>query len=63
MPWLPMDGSATPIEGEKMPAQNKNTDLNFLKEMKERLKLAREGDETQFDFLAQMIDDWIAELE
>ena len=43
--------------------KNKSRDLEFLKEMKERLELARNGDETEFDFLAQMIDDWIAELD
>lgn len=43
--------------------KSKNRDLEFLKEMKERLERARNGDETEYDFLAQMIEDWIAELE
>lgn len=37
-------------------------DLEFLLEMKQRLEEARNGDPTQLDFVATMIDDWIDEL-
>ncbi len=47
-----------------MPKQNKaQRDLAFLTEMKERLEKGRNGDPTQLDYLAQMIDDWMVELE
>lgn len=39
-------------------------DLNFLKEMKEKLEQAIERkDATLFEFVLQMIQDWIDELE
>lgn len=43
--------------------KNKSRDLDFLREMQERLERARNGDETEFDFLEQMIADWIEELD
>ncbi|KAF1003915.1 MAG: hypothetical protein GAK28_04378 [Luteibacter sp.] len=46
-----------------MPKQTKDErDLAFLREMKERLEKGRNGDPTQLDYVAQMIDDWMAEL-
>lgn len=42
--------------------QDKNKDLAFLEEMKDRLERGRNGDPTQLDYLAQMIGDWIYEL-
>lgn len=39
-------------------------DLEFLKEMKQKLQDAIDGkDTTKFEFVQQMIDDWIDELE
>ena len=38
-------------------------DLAFLKEMRDRLTKARNEDATQFDYVEQMIDDWVLELE
>lgn len=37
-------------------------DKEFLLEMKRRLERGRDGDPTQFEFLENMIDDWIHEL-
>lgn len=43
---------------------SKKTDLAFLKEMLERFDNARErNDTTQYDYVREMIVDWIAELE
>jgi len=38
-------------------------DLQFLMEMKERFDKGRDGDDTQFDYVNQMLEDWISELE
>lgn len=50
------------IEGAETEDGSKK-DLVFLTEMRERLENARNGDQAEFDYLAQMMDDWIAELE
>ena len=40
---------------------SKREDIEFLKEMKERL-IKAQGDPTQFQYVMQMIEDWILEL-
>lgn len=43
--------------------RQKEKDLAFLKEMRERLENARNGDFAEFDYIQQMLNDWIDELE
>lgn len=41
----------------------KDADLDFLREMRDRLRVAREkNDPAQFEYVEKMIQDWIDEL-
>lgn len=39
------------------------SDLDFLREMRNRFNNGRDGDETEFDMVDKMMSDWIEELE
>ncbi len=50
-------------EGLSMTKAEAKRDAEFLAEAEDRLEKGRNGDSTQFDYLAQMLSDWRKELE
>lgn len=48
---------------EELNEERRNKNLQFLKELKEHFDKGRKGDKASFDYVDEMISDWIQELE